>query len=87
MAAHEGQIQRDAMLAAARDYVARSNRGDVPACLAMFAQDAVYGSTTVGGHTGIEAISGMMTTFFGKFPAVHWEVKEYAVSEVITFWI
>ena len=70
------------MLAAAADYVEKSNRGDVAACLAMFAPDAVYGSTTVGGHQGIEAISAMMTSFFNKFPAVHWEVQEYALSQV-----
>jgi hypothetical protein len=73
--------EADRMLAAAADYVEKSNRGEVAACLAMFAPDAVYGSTTVGGHQGIEAISVMMTGFFSKFPAVHWEVQEYALSQ------
>jgi len=53
----------------------------VPACLSMFAADAVYGSSTVGGHAGLEAITAMMTGFFGKFPAVHWQVEEYQVSK------
>jgi len=75
-------LEHDKMLAAARDYVEQSNRGEVGACLAMFAQDAVYGSTTVGGHQGIEAISTMMTGFFGKFPSVHWQVEKYAISQV-----
>jgi hypothetical protein len=74
--------EADRMLAAAADYVEKSNRGQVAECLAMFAPDAVYGSTTVGGHQGIEAISAMMTGFFSKFPAVHWEVQEYALSQV-----
>lgn len=41
-------------------YVNKSNLHEVEACLAMFHQDAVYGSTTVGGHQGIEAITTMM---------------------------
>jgi hypothetical protein len=76
------QLPHGAMLAAARDYVEKSNRGEVPACLSMFAADAVYGSSTVGGHEGLEAITAMMTGFFGKFPAVHWQVEEYLVSKV-----
>ena len=82
MAAVQQPLEHDKMLAAARDYVEQSNRGEVGACLAMFAQDAVYGSTTVGGHQGIEAISTMMTGFFGKFPSVHWQVEKYAISQV-----
>lgn len=31
------------LIAAAREYVERSNCGDVDACLAMFSNDAVYG--------------------------------------------
>jgi hypothetical protein len=53
-------LDADRMLAAAADYVDMSNKGDVAGCLAMFAPDAVYGSTTVGGHQGLEAISAMM---------------------------
>jgi hypothetical protein len=48
----------------------------------MFAQNAVYGSTTVGGHEGIDAITAMMDAFFGKFPNVNWQVEEYVVSKV-----
>lgn len=43
--------------------------------------DPIAASTTVGGHEGIEAITGMMTGFFRKFPSVHWEVGEYTISQ------
>jgi len=48
----------------------------------MFAQNAVYGSTTVGGHEGIDAITTMMEGFFSKFPTVNWQVEDYVVSRV-----
>lgn len=75
-------LDQRSLIDAARDYVEKSNLGDVPACLKMFAADAVYGSTTVGGHQGIEAITGMMTGFFGKFPTVNWQVESYNISQV-----
>ena len=75
-------LEHGRLIASARRYVEKSNCGDVGACLAMFAPNAVYGSTTVGGHEGIEAITDMMTSFFSKFPAVNWQVEEYKISNV-----
>jgi hypothetical protein len=36
----------------------------------------------VGGHDGLESISAMMRDFFSKFPAVHWKVKAFTISQV-----
>ena len=75
-------LEHGRLIASARQYVKKSNCGDVGACLAMFSPNAVYGSTTVGGHEGIDAITDMMTGFFSKFPAVNWQVEEYTISKV-----
>jgi hypothetical protein len=50
--------------------------------LAMFSPDAIYGSSTVGGHQGLDEISNMMAGFFAKFPEVNWQVDDYTISAV-----
>ena len=57
-------VDDDTILALCKQYLDKSNEHDVEACLAMFDQHASYGSTTVGGHQGIDAISTMMRAFF-----------------------
>lgn len=61
----------------ARRYVDASNEHDLGRIRAMFADDAVYVSSRVGAHEGVEAIIGMMVEFFARFPDVHWTVGEY----------
>mmetsp|Transcript_21927 Transcript_21927/g.34343 ORF Transcript_21927/g.34343 Transcript_21927/m.34343 type:complete len:222 (+) Transcript_21927:90-755(+) len=75
------RMDAEDMKKAAKLYVDLSNDHKVPECLAMFASDGKYGSTTVGYHTGIEAITTMMTGFFEKFTAVNWQVESYDLSK------
>jgi len=70
-----GDVGEGKLPAMCEDYVAKSNAGDVEACICMFDKEAVYGSSTVGGHVGVDAIGTMMRGFFAKCPNVHWEVE------------
>ncbi|EKX51727.1 hypothetical protein GUITHDRAFT_102332 [Guillardia theta CCMP2712] len=69
------------LLTLAEEYVRLSNEHDVEACLKQLNANASYQSTTVGAYEGIDAISSMMKTFFSNFPSVHWDVKEYKISQ------
>lgn len=56
-----------------RRYLELSNAGELQAIAGMFAEDATYGSTNVGGHRGRAAITRMMTEFFGRYEELAWE--------------
>ena len=61
----------------ARLYLERSNRGELDAIFAMFADDVIYESTQVGSHQGRTSVETMMRSFFGRFPDAHWDVDSY----------
>jgi hypothetical protein len=61
-------------VALARRYLDLSNAQDLDATIAMFADDAIYGSTAVGGHGGRTAIGEMMRAFFARYADARWTV-------------
>lgn len=61
----------------AREYVNRSNQGDLEAVAELFAEDATYHSSHLGDYRGIAAIQEMMRGFFARFENPKWEVAEY----------
>ena len=61
----------------ARLYVERSNRRELDAIFAMFADDVAYESTQVGSYRGRPSIETMMRAFFIRFPDAHWDVASY----------
>ncbi|WP_282604659.1 nuclear transport factor 2 family protein [Pelagibius sp. Alg239-R121] len=64
------------LTALTQHYVECSNRHDLAAIGPMFAEDAVYRSSSVGTYQGRAAILEMMTTFFESFPDVTWEIAD-----------
>jgi len=64
----------------AADYVAASNAHDLERIEKMLSEDAVYHSSRVGDHQGINAIRLMMEGFFMGYPDVHWAVENYSVE-------
>jgi hypothetical protein len=65
---------------AAKNYVEMSNKHLVDECIKLMHFDAEYESSAVGGYKGVNSIREMMTSYFSKFPNVHWDVKEYVHS-------
>ena len=65
------------LAALTRRYVESSNSHDLAAIGPMFADDAVYRSSSVGRYEGRAAILEMMTGFFAGFPDVIWEAADY----------
>ena len=63
----------------AKKYVLSSNLHLVDECIQQMTLDAEYCSNTVGSFKGVQDVRNMMTTFFDKFPTVHWQVSEYVM--------
>jgi len=72
-----GSVNPAEQIALARAYVALSNAHRVDFILPMFTDAVTYLSTNVGRFEGGDAISGMMTGFFARFPDVAWDVREF----------
>ena len=64
----------------ARAYVALSNAHRSDLLRPLFAHDAIYRSTGVGEHRGVDAIIDMMRQFFERYPDVHWTCHGYRSS-------
>lgn len=62
----------------ARAYVALSNAHRVNLILSMFAAGARYSSTATGEFRGRAAIGDMMHGFFGRYPDVNWQAREFS---------
>jgi hypothetical protein len=61
----------------ARAYVALSNAHRVELIRPMFAADATYHSSAVGEFHGVDAIAGMMRTFFARYPDAFWLCEHF----------
>jgi len=67
------------LIALAEAYVAASNAHDLDEITAMFAPDAQYRSSGVGGHDGRDAIRAMNEAFFAANPDVRWETSGHRI--------
>jgi hypothetical protein len=61
----------------AKAYVALSNAHALKFIFPMFAETAIYQSSSVGSYNGRADIENMMTGFFAGFPDVFWRVPEF----------
>lgn len=64
-------------IALARAYIALSNAHRCDLIRPMFAAHAVYCSSVVGEHRGVDAIIDMMAGFFDRYPDVNWQCSEF----------
>ncbi len=65
----------------AKAYVDASNAHDLSRIRPMFAANAVYRSSGVGEHTGVDAIIGMMQDFFAANSDVYWDTTDFHAVE------
>ncbi len=70
-------MTNEQLIELAEKYVTLSNDHDLARIKCLFASDATYHSAYFGTYQGSDAIQTMMTSFFARFPDVHWEVVEY----------
>jgi hypothetical protein len=61
----------------AKAYVDASNAHDVDRIATLLDPDVAYRSSGVGAHDGAEKILAMNRTFFGDYPDVTWEPRNW----------
>ena len=76
-AASSGAMDDTQRLAVAKAYVEASNAHDIERIFSMMAPGVAYRSTGVGAHNGASAIRLMNTSFFGDYPNVHWDTRDW----------